>query len=106
VKVLGIASTAPSAMFPEWPTIAAALPGYETRTWIAAFAPAGTPPDITAKLGADIRRALADSAVRERFQALNLEVVGSSGEELARVMKSDTEKWGRLIRERNIKVGQ
>src|SRR5947207_11301291 len=106
LRALGIASTARSAMFPEWPPIATAVPGYETRTWIAAFAPAGTPADISAKLGNDLRRALADPAVRERFLALNLEVVASSGEELARVMQSDIEKWGRLVRERNLKLGQ
>jgi tripartite-type tricarboxylate transporter receptor subunit TctC len=107
VKVLGISALERSRLFPDWPTISdAGVPGYETRTWIAAFAPAGTPADVAATIGNDIRRALGDPAVRQHFQALNLEVIASSGEELARAMKSDTEKWARLVRERNIKVGQ
>jgi tripartite-type tricarboxylate transporter receptor subunit TctC len=105
--VLGIATLERSKTFPDWPTIASSgVPGYETRTWIAAFAPAGTPSEVVAKIGGDMRRALADQAVRERLQALNFEVIGSSAEELARTMRADTEKWGRLIRERDIKVGQ
>ncbi len=105
VRVLGVATLSRSKLFPEWPTIAdSGVPGYETRTWFAAFAPAGTPADIVERIGNDMRRALGEADIRQRFQGLNLEVVGSSGEELARIMRTDTEKWGRLIRERNIKI--
>ncbi len=105
VRVLGVATLSRSKLFPEWPTIAdSGVPGYETRTWFAAFAPAGTPADIVERIGNDMRRALGEADIRQRFQGLNLEVVGSSGEELARIMRADTEKWGRLIRERNIKI--
>ena len=105
VRVLGVATLSRSKLYPEWPTISdSGVPGYETRTWFAAFAPAGTPADIVERIGNDMRRALGEADIRQRFQGLNLEVVGSSGEELARVMRADTEKWGRLIRERNIKI--
>ena len=105
VRVLGVATLSRSKLFPEWPTISdSGVPGYETRTWFAAFAPAGTPADIVERIGNDMRRALGEADIRQRFQGLNLEVVGSSGEELARIMRTDTEKWGRLIRERNIKI--
>jgi len=65
-----------------------------------------TPPEIAAKIGNDIRRALAAPEVRERLEALNFDVIASSADELARTMRADTEKWGRLIRERGIKPGQ
>lgn len=105
VRVLGVATLSRSKLYPEWPTISdSGVPGYETRTWFAAFAPAGTPADIVERIGNDMRRALGEADIRQRFQGLNLEVVGSGGEELARVMRADTEKWGRLIRERNIKI--
>jgi tripartite-type tricarboxylate transporter receptor subunit TctC len=107
VKVLGIATPQRSKLYPEWPTIAeSGLPGYETSTWIAAFAPSGSPAEVVAKISADMRRALADPGVRGRFRALNFEVVGSTPEELTRTMRADTEKWGRLVRERNIKIVQ
>jgi tripartite-type tricarboxylate transporter receptor subunit TctC len=107
VKVLGIATLERSKLYPEWPTIAeSGLPGYETRTWIAAFAPAGVPADVVTKISADLRRAAAEASVREKLQAMNFEVVGSTPEALARVMRLDTEKWGRLVKERNIKISQ
>ena len=107
LRMLAIAAPERSKFFPAVPTFAeAGLPGYETRTWIAAFAPAGTPAHISAKLGDDIRRALAAADARERLEALNFDVVASSGEELARTVRADTEKWSRLIRERGIRLAQ
>ncbi len=107
LRLLAIAAPERSKFFPGVPTFAeAGLPGYETRTWIAAFAPAATPPDIAAKIGNDIRRALATPEARERLEALNFDVVASSPEELARTVRADTEKWSRLIRERGIKLAQ
>ena len=107
LRLLAIAAPERSKFFPQVPTFAeAGLPGYETRTWIAAFAPAAAPADIVAKIGNDIRRALAAPEVRERLEALNFDVVASSSDELARTMRADTEKWERLIRERGIKLAQ
>lgn len=107
LRLLAVAAAERSKFFPNVPTFAqAGLPGYETRTWVAAFAPAATPPEIAAKIGNDIRRALAAPEVRERLEALNFDVIASSADELARTMRADTEKWGRLIRERGIKPGQ
>jgi tripartite-type tricarboxylate transporter receptor subunit TctC len=107
VKVLGIATMKRSELYPQWPTIAeSGVPGYETRTWFAAFAPKGTSPEIVSKIAADLRLAAAEPALRERLQGLNFEVVGSSPEELGRIVKGDMEKWGRLVKERNIKIGQ
>jgi tripartite-type tricarboxylate transporter receptor subunit TctC len=107
LRLLAIAAPERSKFFPGVPTFAeAGLPGYETRTWIAAFAPAGTPAHISAKIGDDIRRALAAGDARERLEALNFDVVASSGEELARTVRADTEKWSRLIRERGIRLAQ
>jgi putative tricarboxylic transport membrane protein len=107
VKVLGIAALQRSKQYPDWPTIAeSGVPGYETRTWFAAFAPAGTPAEVVTKISSDLRRAAADPGLRERLQGLNFEVVGSTPEVLAEIVRGDTEKWRRLVRERNIKIGQ
>lgn len=107
VKVLGLATLERSPRFADWPTVSeSGIPGYETRTWIAAFAPAGTPGDIIARISADMRRAAAEPAVRERLQGINFDVVGSTPDELARTLRVDSEKWARLVRERNIKFSQ
>lgn len=91
---------------PELPTAAeSGVPGYETRTWIGALAPAGTPADIVGKISADFQRVLAMPDVRARLEALAMEVQRGTAEELAQVMRTDTEKWGRLIKERGIRLG-
>jgi tripartite-type tricarboxylate transporter receptor subunit TctC len=107
VKALAVTTLRRSALLPDLPTVAeAGAPGYEMRTWIAAFVPAGTHADIVSILGEDIRRVLRTPETRERFASLNMEVHGSSASELARTMDADTEKWGRLIRERGIRMVQ
>jgi tripartite-type tricarboxylate transporter receptor subunit TctC len=107
VKALAVTTLRRSALLPDLPTVAeSGVPGYEMRTWIAAFAPVGTPADIVNILGEDIRRVLRTPDTRERFAALNMEVHASTAGELVRTMDADTEKWGRLIRERGIRLVQ
>lgn len=107
LRLLAVAAPARSKFYPDVPTFdEAGLPGYESRTWVAAFSPAGTPAAISAQIASDIRRVLAMPDARERLEALSFDVVASTPEELSRVMRADTEKWGRLIRERGIKIGQ
>ncbi|MFM9887170.1 MAG: Bug family tripartite tricarboxylate transporter substrate binding protein [Burkholderiales bacterium] len=107
VKPLAVTSARRFDLFPDLPTATdSGAPGYVTRTWIAAFAPAGTPADIVNALGEDIRRVLRTAEMRERFASINMEVHATSASELARTMDADTEKWERLIRERGIKLMQ
>ena len=107
VKPLAVTAARRFDLFPDLPTVAdAGVPGYETRTWIAAFAPAGTPADIVNILGEDIRRVLRSAELRERFASINMEVHATSAAELVRTMEADTEKWRRLIKERGIKLVQ
>ena len=107
LRLIAVTDSKRSKFFPEVSTFAeAGLPGFETRTWIAAFAPAGTPGEVTRKIGDDIRRALASPEVLGRFEKLNYDVVGSSADELAQAIRLDREKWGRLIRERGLKFDQ
>lgn len=107
VRVLGIASRARSKLNPDWPTMAeAGLPGYEAEAWVAIFAPRGTPREVVQRVGDAVRKAADQPEVRERLHQLQTEAVTSTPEELAQIMRSETEKWGRLIKERNIKLGQ
>ncbi|MFN0304127.1 MAG: Bug family tripartite tricarboxylate transporter substrate binding protein [Burkholderiales bacterium] len=105
VKPLAVTSARRFDLFPDLPTATdSGAPDYVTRTWIAAFAPAGTPADIVNALGEDIRRVLRTPEVRERFASINMEVHATSASELTRTMDADTERWDRLIRERGIKL--
>lgn len=80
------------------------VPGYAVDAWIVLLAPAKTPPDIIAKINADLRRVLAMPEVVGRIESIGNEVIASSAEEAARVLELDAEKWKQLVKERNIKL--
>ena len=97
------ATRAPS--LPEVPTYEeAGYKGLVIEQWLAVFVPAGTPADIVARLNTEIGKALVDPGVRERYAQAALEPVGGSAENLARLLRSDYDKYARLIRELSIKL--
>lgn len=73
-------------------------------TWYAVYAPAGTPRDIVAKLNASVNRALSDAALKDRANALGIELLGSSPEQLSAHMRSEIARWTTLARAANIKA--
>jgi tripartite-type tricarboxylate transporter receptor subunit TctC len=104
LRALGVTTAKRSPILPEVPTIAeAALPGYEAAQWYGVLAPAGTPRDIVSKLHAAIVRTLQDAMIRERFLADGAEPVGSSPDEFAAYMRTETEKWAKVIKAAGIK---
>ena len=105
-RVRPIAMTSPqrNRLQPNLPAIAEGVPGYASLAWIVALAPAKTSPEIIARLHADIVRALALPEITQRFESVGAEVLASSPEEAAQVLRADTEKWTRLVKERNIRV--
>ena len=91
--------------FPDVPTIAeAGVPGYEFTAWIGAFAPAGTPAAVVNKLNAEIRKVLADPDVAEKLTAQTLDPLPLSPEQFAQRLKSDYDKYGRVIKEAGAKI--
>jgi tripartite-type tricarboxylate transporter receptor subunit TctC len=102
----GIAVTtkerAPS--FPDMPTIAESLPGYETYTWNALFAPPKSPRAVVDRLNQEGRRAVMDPAVQERLKTFSATVVGSSPEELAEHVKAEIAKWTPVVKEAGVQI--
>jgi tripartite-type tricarboxylate transporter receptor subunit TctC len=98
-KLRGLAVTtkerAPS--IPDLPTIAETLPGYETYSWNAFFAPAGTPKAVIDKLNAASLAALKDPEVSAKLADLSATVVGSTPEELATHVKDELAKWAPVV---------
>ncbi|HYC47119.1 MAG TPA: tripartite tricarboxylate transporter substrate binding protein [Burkholderiales bacterium] len=93
-----------TSLMPELPTIAeSGLPGFESVTSFALFAPAGTPKDAIAKVHREATRALGAADVRDKLRAQGIDPVGSTPEELTAHQKRETAKWGKVIREQNIK---
>jgi tripartite-type tricarboxylate transporter receptor subunit TctC len=105
VKGLAITTAKRSEFAPELPPLADAVPGFDVTSWFAFFVPKGTPRPIIDRIQADVRRALAEPEVKAKMAALAAESAGSTPEELAALLRSETDKWGQLIREAGIKAG-
>jgi tripartite-type tricarboxylate transporter receptor subunit TctC len=82
----------------------AGVPGYEATGWNGVFAPAGTPRAIVAKLNADILKVLAMPDVRERMLSMGSTPVGGTPEEFGAFVKQEIARWGKVVRENNVRV--
>jgi len=105
LRPLAITGAKRSAQLPQVPTFAElGYPGFETLGWHGLFAPRATPKDILSRASEGVRLALKDPAVARRFTDLGLDIVGSTPEEWASVLREDTAKWTTLIRDAGIKA--
>jgi tripartite-type tricarboxylate transporter receptor subunit TctC len=105
IKALAAAGSKRSAAMPELPTFAEQLvPGFDLSLFVGAYAPAGTPADIVARLQREIRTALGDPAVAEKLIAQGQTPVGSTPDELAKVLARETPIWADLIQQSGAKV--
>jgi tripartite-type tricarboxylate transporter receptor subunit TctC len=94
-----------SHLLPDVPTLAeAGLGAFDRYTWFGMFAPAGTPPDIVRRLQAEVAAGLKSPDLRERFDAVGAEPVGSTPEQFVERIKSDAARWAEVIRKADVKV--
>ena len=99
VKALAVTTAKRSTLAPELPTIGeSGLPGFDINTWFGIFVPAGTPRDVVDRLHAEFTRALALPDIRERLVNLGAEPVGNRPEEFAAYIRSEGEKYARVIK--------
>ncbi|GLK72236.1 tripartite tricarboxylate transporter substrate binding protein [Ancylobacter dichloromethanicus] len=98
LRALGVTTAKRAPSFPDLPAIAEAVPGYETYTWNAVFAPAGTPPEVVATLNAAANKALADPKVQARLADFSAVSVGSTPEELGEHVKKEIAKWAPIVK--------
>jgi tripartite-type tricarboxylate transporter receptor subunit TctC len=103
-RALGVTLARRLDSLPDVPAIGELVPGYVGDAWHGLFAPAGTPQAIVDKLAADFAKVLAIPDVRKRLMDIGLEPVGTSPAQFAAIVKNDHEKWGRVIRNANIKL--
>jgi tripartite-type tricarboxylate transporter receptor subunit TctC len=89
---------------PDVPAIGESVPGYVGDAWHGLFAPAGTPQAILDKVAADTAKVLAMPEIREKLAAIGLEPVGNSPADFGAIVRRDHEKWGKVIRDANIKL--
>ena len=84
--------------------IEAGFPGFDLGNWVAIVGPAGIPKDVVAKLNGEIVKILREPATRDRIAAQGFNIVTSSSDELAVYIKSEHEKWGKLVKVSGAKV--
>ena len=104
LKILGIAAPERLPSAPAVPTIAEeGLPGYESGTWYGVFAPGATPGQMLDRLSAAVRDSIRERKVREALVAQGVEPKGTTAEEFARFFAAEYARWGKVIREANVK---
>lgn len=105
LRPIAVSSLKRSPALPDIPPAAeAGLPGFEFIGWHGLLAPKGTPPAIVALLNEKLRATVAASDLQQRFEKAGLEVAIGTPQEFAAYLKSEQDKWRRVIRERNIKA--
>jgi tripartite-type tricarboxylate transporter receptor subunit TctC len=105
VRALGLFASKRIAGASEVPTLReAGGPALEGSTWVLILVPAGTPREAVARLSTEIARILASQEMRERFEKLGIEPVGSTPEQAARFLDDEIAKWAQVIKTANIKA--
>jgi len=99
LRLLAVTGAQRSPAMPDVPTVAeSGLPGFEASNWFGLMAPAGTPPEIATRLNAEAAKALQAPEVREKLAALGFEIRSSTPQEFTALLKSETEKWAKVIK--------
>lgn len=103
LKVLAVLSPNRTANFPDVPTMAeSGFPGFEASVWYGLVAPVATPKPTVQKLHAEVQKALQTQEVRERMTAVGGEVVPASAEQFGALIRSERQRYEKLVREANI----
>ena len=104
LRPLAVSTTTRAELMPDLPTLAeAGLPGFESMTTFAMFVPAGTPPDVIARLNREVNKALATPEVKKWLLGQGVAGVGGTPGDLARHRATDSAKWGKVIKDQGIK---
>ena len=105
VKALAVTSKERSASAPEVPALAeAGVPGFDVSTWFALFVPAGTPRVVIDKLNADVVRVMQAKDLADRLVTMGMANTSGTPEQLAAHVASEIARWGKVVKEANIKV--
>ncbi len=104
LRILAVGTEKRNPQMAEVPTLGELIPGFAVADWFGMVAPPGTPMPIATAASAAVADALKQPDVAKRLADLNIDVVGSSPEEMGRRMATERERWGKVIRAGNIKV--
>ena len=96
VRAIAVTGKTRMATFPDVPTVAETLPGFEVTSWLGLAAPAKTPAAAINRINADLRQVLAQEAVRARLLAIGTEPAGGPAEDMRSRVEADIRKWKQL----------
>jgi len=105
LRMIGIGSDRRSKEFPNVPTISeSGVPGFEAKSWFGLVAPAGTPPEIIKKINQDVTKVISDPVFAQQYlNAQGLEPITGTPEEFAAFIRAEKKKWGKVVKDANIK---
>jgi tripartite-type tricarboxylate transporter receptor subunit TctC len=105
LRALAVTTLKRSRVAEDIPTLAeAGVPGYDANAWFGVFAPAGTPDAVIARLQGEINRIVRVPEIRDRFQALGAEPVGSTSEQFAAFYRNEVAKWAKVVKESGAQI--
>jgi tripartite-type tricarboxylate transporter receptor subunit TctC len=104
IRILGLTAPSDGADTSKVPQISATVPGMEYSTWYGFYVPKGTPSAVADRLNAEMRKVVADAPLRKKLSDQGVDLQASTRPELEALMKRDTDKWSKLIKEANIQI--
>lgn len=106
VRPLAVTTATRSPILPDVPTLGeTVLPNFSANIWYGILAPKSTPPDVVKTLNADFNTVLAKPGVKERLQKTGCDLFGGTSEEFGALLKSETARWGDVIKKLGLKAG-
>lgn len=104
LRALGMTSLERSPAYPDVPTVAETIPGYQSTLWYALLAPAGTPPAILKRVHAAAVKTLGEARVRDQLLRLGATPVGNSPQQLQAFLGSEIDRWKKLVKQAGISL--
>ncbi len=104
VRPLAVTSLERAPLLPDLPPMAEYLPGFEATSWHGLFAPAGTPPEIVAKLSGEVQRIMQLPHIQERLGAMGAKPIGDTPEQFTAFIAAERAKWAQVIKDANITI--
>ena len=104
LRALAVCTEKRTQLAPDLPTMAETIPGLFANAWYGLFAPAGTPREIIAKVHSEVAKLLDGADMKERFAGLGVEPAPSTPDQLARLIREDLVRWGKIVKESGARV--
>ena len=102
LRALAVTSGKRSTLAPDLPTVAEAIPGFESNTWFGLYGPKGLADETIFRISTAVNQTLQDADVKERLGRLGIEPVGGTAAQFAQMVATDAAKWKQIIAERKV----